>query len=214
MNNLFVYGCSFTHGNGCLPVNEYYTQYYKNEDDLIWPEIIAKKLGFKLYNYGMGAYSNDKILDSMINSFDMIDSGDIVIIQKTFTHRIDIGYRRDKLEPYMNRDKSFLTITPASTEALLNQGYTKKEVEAILYTMWCIDGESNDLRINNRFDFFQKLFKYRGVKRTVQWDVLDYYTKYETIQMQTDGVIKDAHWSFNGHRDFSDTMYKILTKII
>ena len=44
MNKLFVFGCSFTHGNGCLPHEAYSLKYKKSEDDLIWPEIIAKKL--------------------------------------------------------------------------------------------------------------------------------------------------------------------------
>ena len=44
MNKLFVFGCSFTYGNGCLPNEPYFLKYKKSEDDLIWPEIIAKKL--------------------------------------------------------------------------------------------------------------------------------------------------------------------------
>ena len=52
MNKLFVYGCSFTYGNGCLPAEPYAQQYKKSEDDLIWPKIVAKEIGFKLYNYG------------------------------------------------------------------------------------------------------------------------------------------------------------------
>jgi hypothetical protein len=81
MNNLFVYGCSFTHGNGCLPYDAYYKQYRKSEDDLIWPEIIANELGYKLYNYVMGAISNDVIVDNMIETFDAVSEGDIVIIK-------------------------------------------------------------------------------------------------------------------------------------
>ena len=70
MNKLFVYGCSFTYGNGCLPAEPYAQQYKKSEDDLIWPKIVAKEIGFKLYNYGMGAISNDIIFDNIIETFD------------------------------------------------------------------------------------------------------------------------------------------------
>ena len=48
MNKLFTFGCSFTYGNGCLTNEVYPKSYYKNEDDLIWPEIVAKEIGYKL----------------------------------------------------------------------------------------------------------------------------------------------------------------------
>ena len=115
MNKLFVYGCSFTYGNGCLPAEPYAQQYKKSEDDLIWPKIVAKEIGFKLYNYGMGAISNDIIFDNIIETFDEVTEGDIVILQKTFTHRFDIARKRKKDDPYL---KKFLTITPHSEEAL------------------------------------------------------------------------------------------------
>ena len=70
MNNLFVYGCSFT--NGGL-INEYREKYKLNEDDIIWPEIIAKQMNRKLYNYGEGLFSNDKIFDSILTTFDSIN---------------------------------------------------------------------------------------------------------------------------------------------
>ena len=40
---LWVFGDSFTAGNGCL-ANELYTKYKKSDEDIIWPEIISSKL--------------------------------------------------------------------------------------------------------------------------------------------------------------------------
>ena len=68
MSQLWVFGDSFTAGNGCL-LNEDYTRYKISNEDLVWPEIVASKLNFKLINLGMGAYSNDKIIDSIIENY-------------------------------------------------------------------------------------------------------------------------------------------------
>ena len=202
MNNLFVYGCSYTYGNGALPHEVYPKKYKKSEDDLIWPEIVAKEIGYKLYNYGMGAISNDIILDNMIETFDMISEGDIVILQKTFTHRFDIAPTRKKNHPYV---RQFLTITPNSEEALKYEKYDSSEIESILYNTWLMDNELNDIRVDNRFNFFKKLFLLKGVKKCIYWDVVKHIDKnvYERIQEATDNKIVDAHWSYSGHREFS-----------
>jgi hypothetical protein len=150
----------------------------------------------------MGAISNDVIFDTIIERFEEISEGDIVILQKTFTHRFDIAPTRKKKHPYVRK---FISITPNSEETLKHEGYTTSEIESILYNTWLMDNELNDMRIDNRFNFFKKLFLLKGVKKCIYWDVINYIDKnvYERIQEQTDGKIVDAHWSYNGHRDFS-----------
>lgn len=209
MNKLFTFGCSFTHGNGCLITDAYRKAYRKNEDDLIWPEIVANEIGYRLYNYGIGAASNDVIFDTIIERFDEISEGDIVIIQKTFTHRFDIAPTRKKNYPYF---KKFVTITPNSHETLKYEGYTTSEIDSILYNTWLMDNELNDMRADDRFNFLKKLFLLKGVKKCIYWDIIKYIDKniYERIQEATNDKIIDAHWSYNGHRDFSKI---ILNKI-
>lgn len=205
MNNLFVYGCSFTHGNGCLPTDLYNQQYKKSEDDLIWPEIVAKELNLTLFNHGMGAFSNDKIFDKMIETFDEVKKEDIVIIQRTFTHRFDITHRRQKNEPYMRQG---LTITPHSDEVLKYQGYEEDEIQSISQAIWLMDGEFNDMRVGTRFNFMRKLFLSKRVQKCIIWDVINHHDKnlYERIQEATDGKIVDAHWSYKGHKTFANVM--------
>ena len=205
MNKLHVYGCSYTYGNGCLPVDPYFIKYKKTEDDLIWPEIVANEIGYKLYNYGMGAISNDVIFDNIIETFDEVSEGDIVILQKTFTHRFDIAPTRKKNHPYLRK---FITVTPHSQGMLKDQGYDAFEIESILYNTWLMDNELNEMRVDNRFNFFKKLFLLKGAKKCIYWDALNYIDKsvYERIQEATNNEIIDAHWSYNGHREFSKVM--------
>jgi hypothetical protein len=202
MNKLFVFGCSYTYGNGCLEHEVYPKKYKKTEDDLIWPEIVAKEIGYKLYNYAEGGSSNDIIFDNIMERFDEVSEGDVVVLQKTFTHRFDIAPKYKKHQPYF---KKFLTITPHSDETLKYEGYDSLEIDSILYNTWLMDNPLNDMRIDARFNFFKKLFLLKGVRKCICWDVIRYLDKsiYERIQEASNDKITDAHWSYDGHREFS-----------
>jgi len=56
MKNLFVYGCSFTLGVGCGLGHPYREKYKLTDEDIMWPEIVAKKTDSNLFNYGEGLY--------------------------------------------------------------------------------------------------------------------------------------------------------------
>lgn len=206
MNKLFTYGCSFTHGNGCLPMDIYSKIYKESEKDIIWPEIVAKKLKLELKNYSIGRNSNDKIIDSMIRTFDEVEENDVVIIQKTFSHRFDIENRNNDNE--LDYSNNPLTITPYIESAFENAGYSESESIHIMNTLSYMDCDIIKKRYNNRFDFFEKLFNQKMVKKCIVWDVLDYhdYREYERIKDVTMGEIDDAHWSYNGHRKFAQVI--------
>ena len=76
MSKLIVFGDSFT----CLHNNKdnehYYSKCKNNENDLLWSEIVAKKLDIKLHNFGYGSFSNYRIIDSIIENFDLIEAKD------------------------------------------------------------------------------------------------------------------------------------------
>jgi predicted unusual protein kinase regulating ubiquinone biosynthesis (AarF/ABC1/UbiB family) len=200
MNKLFVFGCSFTHGNGCLPNETYAAKYKKSEDDLIWPEIIAKKLNLKLYNFGMGGFGNDLIMDSMMENFDLITEGDVVIIQKTFSHRFDVCTKNQ------NNVDIWQTITPQSEHILKEKGYSKNEIISLLQTLSIIDSDLHNQRWIERFEFFKKIIEGKKVKKCILWDIEDgYHIKYEIIR-DVDNMINDSHWSYKGHKMFAEEM--------
>jgi hypothetical protein len=87
MATLWTFGDSMTFGHGCVPNyegDEYYKKYKKSDDDLIWPVILANKLGYKLNNLGKCGASNDYIFDKIIDNYHSISENDIVIVNKTF----------------------------------------------------------------------------------------------------------------------------------
>jgi len=205
MNKLFVFGCSFTHGNGCLP-NEAYTQRYKkSENDLIWPEYVSKKLNLKLFNFGKGAVGNDYIIDTIMQNFDLIDEGDVVIIEKTFSHRFDICTKTD------DGNEVWETITPTSEFILKEKGYSKNDIIPLIHTLSIIDSDLNNDRWIERFEFFKKIIgMHKKAKCCIVWDLESgYHIKYERI-VDVDNSINDKHWSFKGHRMFAE---EILEKI-
>jgi hypothetical protein len=198
---LFLFGDSFTAGNGALPIEEY-TLKYKTENDSVWPEIVAKELGLTLVNYGMGLFSNDKILDVIMLAYDEISEGDTVIIGKTFPFRVDIP---DKT------DTQLLTLAPNHFTSIQNR-YSKEEIEHLNHLLVILDSPLMKFRHDFRFDFFKKLLESKRVKQVILWEVSDLCHSFETIQTATNFEIQDTHWSFKGHKDFAEYILRIIKR--
>lgn len=186
MSKLFLFGDSFTAGNGCLPEEEYTVNYKKNSNDLIWGELLAKGLDLSLTNYGMGLFSNDKIIDSIIDNYDYINKNDLVIIGTTFYSRFDI--------PYEGKLITLSTINlPDDNNKFLND---------IIVIM---DDELLKNRQLKRILFIKSLLEKKGVKSII-WEVEKVWNDYETIAIATNNEIFDHHWSYKGHKDFAKYM--------
>lgn len=214
MPTLWTFGDSFTAGDGCTETLEirdggckYYTEYKKLEDD-IWPNILGKTIGFNVKNIGKSGASNDYILDSIIDNFSMIESEDAVIIEKTFYQRFDVP----KLNSNEFHTQYAEELYQYSIELKNNKYHKDKlEIETILnYALLFADHKLFEERQNKRFEFIKKLLD-NMIGKTLIWDVLDVLGgKIETIGQHTGGKIKDYHFSFNGHRSFSELLYKKL----
>ena len=193
MSKLWTFGDSFTAGNGTL-VNEPYTKYRKSEEDVIWPLILSKKLEMPVVNKGMGLFSNDKILDTIIANYHSIQRGDFVIIGKTFPFRIDIPNKTDD---------ELLTVSPNHLNSIQNR-YSKVEVENINEMLVLFDSEAIRQRQDFRFNFLKQLIIQRAT--CIVWSS-KLFDKFETIRQATDNFIEDSHWSYKGHKDFADFMF-------
>lgn len=203
MNNLFVFGCSFTYGSGCLPGEPYVLKYKKNENDLIWPEIIAKELNLKLYNFGEAGKSNGRIIDNIIENFELIQKDDFVIIQKTFPYRFEVAYRRKNLQEHL------FTITPQTYNLLLDEGYSKEETKALQMMSVINDNTAFHKKTTKLFDFIKKSILNKGTRMCIIWDWMEYEDRYQIIQ-QADKTINDAHWSYEGHKMFAEEMINFI----
>jgi hypothetical protein len=207
MNNLFVFGCSFTQGSGCLPGEPYNLKHKKSEEDLIWPEIIAKEFNLNLHNLGEAGKSNNIIVDKIIRNFDLIQKDDFVIIQKTFSHRFEVASKNKDLQQHL------FTITPRSYDELLKQGYSKEESNALCMVSIINDNLAFSKKTTRLFDFIKKSIINKGARMCIIWDWMDYEDKYELIQ-QADRTINDGHWSYKGHRMFAEKIINDIKKLI
>ena len=202
MSKLIVFGDSFTYLHNHNKDN-YYSKYKNNKNDLLWSEIVAKNLDLKLHNFGYGSFSNYRIIDSIIENFDLIDENDVVVISKTFYNRIDIP-TEEKNGP------KFTTITPLSDKLLKKLGFSNEEIFGILFYITLIDNKNFIERIDKIYDFIKKMIENKNVKKCIFWKVDDYWLKYQTITEATENEIIDNHWSFKGNNDFSDEILKLL----
>jgi hypothetical protein len=193
MRRLWTFGDSFTAGNGTLP-NEAYTKYKQSEEDVIWPLLLSKKLQIPLVNKGMGLFSNDKIIDTIIANYHSIQGGDVVVIGKTFSFRIDIPSKKED---------TLLTVAPSHFYSLHND-YTKSEIQKIDELVILFDCPLIKHRQDFRFNFLKQLIETKA--KCIVWDVV-IWENYETIKQATDCLIDDLHWSYKGHRDFADFMF-------
>ena len=189
MSKLWVFGDSFTAGNGCLH-NEEYTKYKESDDDLLWPEIMANTLNLELINRGMGAYSNDKIIDTIIEDYNLINKNDLVIIGTTFYNRFDI--------PINN---TLLTLSPTNLP--------DSNQELLLHFISIMDSDLLKKRHKLRIDFLkQQLIKEEA--KCLIWEVETHWNLYENIKIATEDKIKDYHWSYKGHKDFANYILNIV----
>jgi hypothetical protein len=191
MSKLWVFGDSFTAGNGCLH-NEEYTKYKESDNDLVWPEIVANKLNLELINRGMGAFSNDKIIDTIIEDYNLINKNSLVIIGSTFYNRFDI--------PYENK---LLTLSPTNLP--------NSNEELLLHFISIMDSDLLKKRHKTRINFLQQQIKLKGTKCLV-WEVEAEWKKHEKIKEVTNNEIDDSHWSYKGHKDFANYIIELINK--
>lgn len=204
MNKLFTFGDSFTYNNKSH--EDEYCNLYRTETDFYWNEIIAEKMNLELINFGYGSFSNDRIIDSILENHELIKENDIVIIGKTFYHRFDIPNNTKIINPSITL--KFTTITASAYDLLIRLGFTQSESESIIYFLNLIDSDSFYERTNFRYKFIEDFLYSKKIKKCIFWNVDDVWKSFENISTATDGKINDNHWSFKGHRDFADYILK------
>jgi len=201
---LWTFGDSFTQGFSCVPIIDYptipeYYRYKKIGED-IWPNLLSKYLGIKLINKGLGGISNDSILDIIIDNWDYIKEGDIVIIGMTFNVRIDVPIKENK-KLKINKPRLYSMSNLLNSE-LIND-MTEGEKETILnFEYYFSNSVLYKERNIKRFSHIKKLLELNKIN-VFLWELENVIDKYETITTATNGMIKDSHWSFKGNNDFS-----------
>ena len=212
MNTLHTFGDSFTFGHGCVENCSFIGYYkYKKEDDDIWPNHLAKRLGMNVSNYGKNAFCNEQIFDSIIKNFDSIKENDIIIIEKTYHNRLSIPNDFDWVST-LSCDE----ITEGWKKLKLENQFSREEMETLINFQYYFSPKKlYEKRNNDRFDFLKKiLVNNTKVKDCIIWDMPKIYDSFETIHNATNGEFIDFHFSFKGHKQFAEYIEDIINKKI
>jgi len=196
MKTLWTFGDSFTEGTGCGIDDEYHKNYFK-KGDKTWPVWLSELLNTNLKNCGKGGYSNDMILDSIIDNWKNINKGDIIFIGFTYSHRFDIPIG-NKLQSivynFFKKNNNFSS--PEEIKTMVNFQYHFSD--NILYRN----------RQMKRFEWIKNFLEKKGCNLVVIWDVQIDLKNLETITGATDGKIEDGHLSYAGHKILAEIFYK------
>jgi hypothetical protein len=209
-NTLWAFGDSMTFGHGCNELcdsgaKELYLPYKKNGDD-IWSNHLGKLLNYDVKNLGKNGASNDYIFNSIIDNFDYINEGDIVIINMTLFGRIEVPIGDEiiyALSSYENEMKIF---------GYDSGGDRQEKIETIINFQYHFSNHQfyKDRHIK-RFNFIKnRLLNEKKVKNIYIWSLEDdsgLYASFETIYKATNGMVNDTHFSFNGHLNFAHFLY-------
>lgn len=212
MPALWTFGDSFTFGDGCRSDKgiiegnlEYYDEYCDSKFD-IWPNLLGKQIGYEVKNLSKSGASNDYILDSIISSFNLFQPNDTVIVSKTFFERFDI--------PLDSKFKTIYAESLCSMQfSLKTERFVKNQIEKETTLNYGLLYASDPLvkeRQDNRFNFIKNIVSSK-VDKFYIWDVdSDFRKIFNNISQHSKGKYSDYHFSFLGHIEFANALYKLL----
>ena len=210
MATLWTFGDSHTMGTGCITGCEYYEK-YKQDGDRIWPEFVANHFSLELQNKGWSGSSNDMIINQIIDNWEQIHPGDIVIIGQTDSNRFDV--------PFV-KNKEWITIRPNDFDRWLDTfNKTKNAIKVTqedvdLLEQYLVTWRNDSLyaeRYYKIFNHYASILKKQNILVVIWNTTASEFMSYETIQNLTNGKIQDLHMSFLGHLQFANWMVKQIT---
>jgi hypothetical protein len=212
-NILWTFGDSMTFGHGCneLCVSDTKEEYlpYKKEGDDIWPNHLGKLLNYEVKNFGRNGASNDYIFDSIIEKYDEINEGDVVIVNMTLHGRIEVPFD-DNTRNVLSTYENVMKIVGDG-----NDSQEKEKIEAVINFQYHFSNHKfYKERHKKRFKFIgDRLNKDKKLRFFYKWSLEDdskIYNTFTKIKDHTNRKIDDGHFSFQGHLDFAHYLYSLM----
>lgn len=193
MNKAWFFGDSFTYGSGCTPSSPYYKNFPEKRAKL-WTTLVSEHFNLKEENCGIPGSSIPLILSTVIKNLHLISEGDYVFLSDTAITR-------------------FLIPTTGSKE-ITSALYKKpenikpgKHIDACLdYITYCIVPyqQAWEQYYFSQYDSIRKVLNKNKVN-VLFWSYLIWSgeKKFHTIAQDTNGEVRDGHFSWKGHEDMS-----------
>jgi len=209
-NTAWFFGDSFTYGEGCREGFEYYDK-IEYDDKRIWTTIVSDKLNLKEKNLGERGCATPKIFSNVIECINEFKEGDYVIISDSLPNRIlgvneklkkvqsittDIFEEEYHLDNFFESNDSKYTMME-----YLHQNIIPNE------TVWRIFYE-------RQIEQLQKFLLSKNIN-CYYWahELWARSTKkYNRITDHSEGKIDDGHFSWIGHREFSEHILNSIGK--
>lgn len=208
MGKLWTFGDSFTYGQGCLPGDEYY-EYTDPHTESTWPTIVSTKLQLEEVNKGLPGNSTPYIIKQVIDNLSNFNTDDTVILSSTHSTRTVLFNRRlKKIQPVATEIVYWQDLNKNSEHFL--ESYFKNEEEKQVYVEYLYNFI---YRQEINWDtYYEKqlnslLLHLNRLKiNTYFWShkIWTPNPKFNSIAQETNGKIKDGHWSWKGHKDFAE----------
>lgn len=194
MKRAYFFGDSFVYGNECRPGDSYYQL---KTPEKLFTTILSNKWNCQECNYGFNGASNEIIIHQATKYLQYINEGDYYIIIPTSACRYN--WVDEKTTYWHNFPPN--TVIPIDNKSLM-EIYDKR-----IKKEWYLQKFYHSIYIS-----IISVAKRLGAKIFYDDSLCWFYedngrvakSKFETIEQDTNGKIKDAHFSWNGHKQFAD----------
>lgn len=210
-----------------------YKKYLRGNLPPSWPDILSKKLNYKLENKGQGGSSNYSIFFNFIKNIDKIQKNDLVIFQWTNILRFRLAsYDTSELIDILPNQIYTKVVSKKTIEELIinrdNDGWVAEIIDLTKFLIdyckaknikiifWAYDDKITnniDKKIYNEWFFVKKY----DSKEMTPMTYVQVYTRHilnqgPTIQDETNNLVDDMHLGQYGHQIIADMFEYVLQK--
>ena len=209
MSRIYFFGDSITFGTGCTPDEDYYHK-MNTPDRKLWPDIVSEYFDSAKFNLASPGVSTETILKDFYSFFPDIVPGVMkVVIFKGFYDRLDLQTSKGDykvLHQYGTNEN----------DEYNNKHFSKEEIQLISKygIRFLMDNSSRIRHYEDTFNYISTTLDRIGIDHII-WQPGDLDPMYElnhhnrlTIAVETEGKIKDYHFSYQGHEIFANWIIK------
>lgn len=203
MATLWTFGDSLTERFN--PNYEWSKKYidWKGYVPKVYGNYVSEMLNYDLQNLGKAGSDNYTIFETFCKTYSHIKDGDVVIIGWT-----SVGRFR-----FVSSSGNWVTLNPNYTNYLDNLNFiSKNTIDEIFINRTnsnYIDEVNNWIQFINSSCINKKIIHWSTIKGEGELDTHHFFNM-ERINVETNGLIDDLHFSENGHQQMSINLLDII----
>lgn len=204
MGKVWTFGDSLTERyNPTFKWSREYIQ-WKGYLPKVYGNFLSEKLGYELENMGKAGCDNYTIFETFCNTYPLMGDDDVIVIGWTSCLRFRLVDRMD----------NWITLHPNFDNYLNNfEHISNTTIDEMMINR---KSQKYNNEVNNWIRFIQAVCK---EKRIIHWSALNgrrgeldgfHFFDLERINVETNGLIDDSHFSESGHERMADELIDII----